>query len=175
MSKYRSIRGFTLIELMVTIAVMAIGMAIAFPSFTGMIRSNRAAAGTNALIATFNLARTEAIRSNRGAGVCPSTNGTSCATSGGWEQGWLVWSDVDGMGDFDVGEPVVRYFQASTGLSITTAANTVVFDQRGRLVPSNDVAVKLQTSKCPDDEKLVRNITVSQFGQIRYEPALCKI
>lgn len=173
MSRYDSIRGFTLIELMVTIAVMAIGAAIALPSFTGIIRSNRVATGTNTLIATFNLARTEAIRSNRGGGMCISTNGTSCTTSGGWEQGWLVWTDLDGEGDLSAGEPVVRYMEASKGLAMTSDAKAIIFDQRGRLVPRADIELVLKSTECPKDQKLVREITVNQVGQIRFESKPC--
>lgn len=173
MSRYGSIRGFTLIELMVTIAIMAIGLAIAYPSFTGVIRSNRVATGTNTLIATFNLARTEAIRSNRGGGVCMSANGTSCTTAGGWEQGWLVWTDLDGNGDLTAGEPVVRYFEANKGLAMNSDAKAIIFDQRGRLVPQADIILTLKSSECPKDQKLVRLITVNQIGQVRYESPPC--
>ena len=62
-------RGFTLVELMITIAVLAIGSALAYPSFSGVMRSNRVATSTNGLLAAFNLARSEAIRTNRGGGV----------------------------------------------------------------------------------------------------------
>ena len=173
MARKLSSRGFTIIELMVTVAIMAIGMAIAYPSFTGMIRSNRLATSTNTLISPFNLARTEAIRSNRGGGICMSANGTSCTTSGGWEQGWLVWTDLDGKGDLTAGEPVVRYFEANSGLTMTSDAEAIIFDQRGRLVPRTDIVLTLKSSECPKNEKLMREITVSQVGQVRFTSKVC--
>src|SRR5690554_5417112 len=78
MSFCKSQRGVTLIELMVTLAVFAIGAAVAYPSFTSVIRSNRVATSTNNFIGAFNLARSEAIRSNRGGAVCPSADGEAC-------------------------------------------------------------------------------------------------
>lgn len=71
-------RGFTAVELMVTVAVIAIVAALAAPSFNTMIQSSRLTAGANDLVAALQLARMEAIRSNGRVDVCPSTNGTAC-------------------------------------------------------------------------------------------------
>lgn len=71
-------RGFTAVELMVTVAVIAIVAALATPSFNSMIQSSRLTAGANDLVAALQLARMEAIRSNGRVDVCPSTNGTAC-------------------------------------------------------------------------------------------------
>ena len=85
-------RGFTLIELMVTITVLAILLAVAVPSFDGIRLSNRLTSYATDLLAGSQLARTEAIKRNAPVTMCVSANGTSCATSGGWETGWIVLS-----------------------------------------------------------------------------------
>jgi len=67
----RHARGFSLVELMVTIAVLAILLAIGIPSFASLIASNRLTSATNELVAALQTARTEAIRRNVRVTVCP--------------------------------------------------------------------------------------------------------
>jgi type IV fimbrial biogenesis protein FimT len=85
-------RGFTLIELMVTITVLAILLMVAVPSFDGIRLSSRLTSYATELVAGSQLARTEAIKRNAAVTMCVSSNGTSCSTSGGWESGWIVLS-----------------------------------------------------------------------------------
>ena len=73
--------GFTLVELMITIAVLAIVLAVAVPSFQGIINRNRLVSASNEVVAALQLARMEAIRRNGRVELCPSTNGTSCSGS----------------------------------------------------------------------------------------------
>src|SRR5690554_4349780 len=110
-------RGFSLIELMVTVALLAILLAMGLPSFQGSLRSNRVATATNELIAAINLARIEAMRSPNGAALCASDDGSTCATGASWNDGWLVW--VSGDGDnlpTGVEDQVLRYVQGRGSL-----------------------------------------------------------
>ena len=86
-------RGFTLLELMVTVAVLAILIAIAVPSFASLMNSNRLAAQSNELIAAMQLARSEAIRRNSPVMLCPSDDAQTCAGAGAWN-GWIVMVDA---------------------------------------------------------------------------------
>jgi type IV fimbrial biogenesis protein FimT len=111
-------RGFTLIELMVTIAIMAILLMIAVPSFSNATLGSKLSAYANSLAASAHLARSEAIKRNAPVELCVSSNGTSCATSGGWEQGWIVRA---------ANETVIQYQQAlPTGLKILSGTTTSV-------------------------------------------------
>ncbi len=83
-------RGFTLIELMVTIAVLAILLGVAVPSFNGLALSTKLGSYANSFVASATMARSEAIKRNAVVTMCVSADGASCATTGGWEQGWMV-------------------------------------------------------------------------------------
>lgn len=89
--KHKKQQGFTLLELMVTLAIAAIVLTIAVPSFTGMIVRNSLTSETNEFISAFNLARNEAIKLNQNTQLCQSADGANCGASGsGSWQGWLI-------------------------------------------------------------------------------------
>ena len=163
----RRIGGFTLLELMVTIAIAAILLAIALPSFQGSLRSNRVATATNELLASLSLARSEAVRNTRGAGVCTSADGAACG--GDWNSGWLVWADTDGDGAVDAGETVVRFTQAKPMLTMTGSATTLAFDPRGRTIGGQQT-IGLRPS---DAATPARCVTISVTGQTRVAQAAC--
>lgn len=77
----RNADGFTLIELMITIAVLAITLAVAVPNFQNVINRNRLVASANEAVGALQVARMEAIRRNARVELCPSTNGTTCSGS----------------------------------------------------------------------------------------------
>ncbi|MCC5826462.1 GspH/FimT family pseudopilin [Alkalimonas sp.] len=88
--------GFTLIELMVTVAVMAIVLTVAIPSFTNLINGNRLTSQANELLSALSYARSEAIRRNADVIFCHSQDGTSCsAPAGGNWQGWILFANAD--------------------------------------------------------------------------------
>lgn len=164
-------RGFTLVELMVAIAVLAVLAAIAFPSFQGTIRSNRIATATNELLAGIALARAEAVRNPGGAGLCASLAGSAC--DGEWNDGWLVWIDVNGNGSLDDGERILRFAQTHPGLVITAtspggadAAEAIPFDLRGRPSDTQTREITIAPENCPAGQELVRVLAMSLSGQI---------
>jgi type IV fimbrial biogenesis protein FimT len=85
-------RGFTLIELMVTLVVLIVLVSVAVPSFDYIRLSTRLNSYATDLVAASQLARSEAIKRNAPVTLCASSNGTSCATDGQWEAGWIVIS-----------------------------------------------------------------------------------
>lgn len=89
-------RGFTLIELMVTVALVAILLAIGIPSFKAVISANRLSAAANEMVASVQQARIEAIRRNAQTVMCRTTDGATCATgTASWSQ-WLTFVDLNG-------------------------------------------------------------------------------
>lgn len=162
-------KGFTLIELLIAIAIVAILLALALPSFQSTIRSNRLATSTNQLTSAFSLARSEAIRNTRGAGVCGSTNGASCANVTDWSSGWLVWSDTNDTGTFEAGtDTVLRYLQGARRIVVggPAATDAVRFDRRGRLIGAADIEFSIQPDEC-GSQQLRRSLVISRVGQVR--------
>jgi type IV fimbrial biogenesis protein FimT len=86
----RAARGFTLVELMVTLLVLAVLLGLAVPSFRDAALSSRLTGYANDLVASVQIARSEAIKRNATVTLCASTNGSTCATAGGWEVGWII-------------------------------------------------------------------------------------
>lgn len=80
--------GYTLLELMVVLAIVAILAALAAPSFNNAILNSKVGSYANELVATSLLARGEAIKRNVTITMCASSNGTSC--TGSWQQGYIV-------------------------------------------------------------------------------------
>lgn len=118
-------RAFTLIELMTVIALIAIMTAIAAPSYNDIIKSNRLRSQANDFVASINLARSEAIKRNQNVILCRSADGTSCATTGGWEQGWVIFADANTNGTLDAGEEL-RIYPALAGGSTLRANNNFI-------------------------------------------------
>lgn len=169
--------GFTLIELLVTVAIVAILVAVGFPAFEGSMRSNRVATSTNGLMASLALARSEAVRNPTGAALCTSTAGTAC-NGATWDDGWMVWIDLDGDGAPDAGERVVRYTQGNDRMAVTATATAggtqlIQFDARGRVVGNRSLTITLQPDTCPSGQPLVRVLTVFLTGQLRVARGNC--
>jgi type IV fimbrial biogenesis protein FimT len=84
--------GFTLLELMVTVSVAGILTVMALPAFHAFVLNDRDIAQINSLVASFNYARSEAVKQNLSTGimVCPSGDGTSCNGTTAWSGGWIV-------------------------------------------------------------------------------------
>ena len=111
--------GFTLIELMVTLALVAILMAVAVPSFTTYQRNAELTSFSNSLLSGINAARGEAMKRGRNAMVVP-TDGAS------WSNGWTVFVDVNRNGVYDetTDITVLRREAAPSYLTVTNTAGT---------------------------------------------------
>lgn len=175
--------GFTLVELMVTLSVLAILAAVALPSFQDSIRLNRVSTENNELIAALNLARTEAIKTRSFAELCASADGTACGVD--WSQGWMVWSDINRNGALDAGTEVVRFERADPQVTavaniagIDAGTSAVRYNGRGQpVLPAGTVfpanVITLHPLTCAAGAEHLRNILIARTGQIRTLRGVC--
>ncbi|MFC4160175.1 GspH/FimT family pseudopilin [Chitinimonas lacunae] len=93
--------GFSLIELMVVIALLSILMAIAVPSLSDMLRNGTISTESANLYADLSMARTESIKRSSAVTVCPSSDGSSCSGSNDWAVGRIIFIDANANGQID--------------------------------------------------------------------------
>ena len=166
-------RGFTLIELMVTLSVAAILMTIAVPNFQSLLANNRMAAQANDMIASLNMARSEAVKRAANVTVCASSNSTTATPTctGGWAQGWIVR---------DAAGTPIRIQGALVGSSTfsggTDVASSITFTSSGRTtIPAAATGVTTTLTLCPPSPATVqgRAIQVERTGRPRVAPVAC--
>ena len=163
---------------MVGVAVLAILLAIAVPSFRSTVASNRLSATTNDVVGAIALARSEAIRRGVRVTVCKSAAGTACTTAGQWSQGWIVFVDTTRAGAdaaLDAGEVVVARGMATPGgVSIqgtATVANYLSFAADGTVRTLAGTALAGSLLVCSNaaalaDTARARRLDLSSAGRV---------
>lgn len=170
----RKNRGFTLIELMITLAVIAIVATIAVPVMGDMVTRSRTTATFNELQGLISYARSESAKTpGNSILLCASANGTGCTNSEDWKVGWLIARDVNGDGNVDSGDAVLKVIgPLTTGLSLTvksatdTTFNTkaLLLTRNGAPAGGNQVTFKLCDAFGASE---ARGVIMAVSGQIR--------
>ena len=112
--------GFSLYELLVTIAIASIVIAVGVPSFGGVMARNRQSVEINALFHAIHVARKESIMRRRVVSICPSPDGEQCVPGRDWSAGWLMFENTDGDEPpyVDAGEPVLDLHRVIPGIRL---------------------------------------------------------
>jgi len=171
----RTGKGFTLIELMVTLAVAAILLTMGVPSFRATVENNRLTAAANELVGALNLARSEAIKRGVRVTVCKSSDGATCTTSGNWEQGWIVFTDGNNDAAYNSAtETLLRVYGGVNG-QVTLVGNTNVSDYISYTASGRSILTgggfQAGTIKVCDDRtgNVGKNVVLSSTGRLRIE------
>lgn len=152
--------GFTVIELMFVVALIAVLLGVGAPALQTMVTNNRISTAAGDLMADLTFARATAISRTQRVGVCASSDQATCSGSS-WTQGWIVYMDANSNSDFDAGETIVRVREQLAGvLTVTPTPSTlgIVFRPSG---PA-DASRTFQICK---SGFIGRNITINATGR----------
>ena len=119
--------GFTLVELLITVAIAAILLSLAAPNFREMLVKRSVQAAAETLASDMRFARSEALKRSTRTLVCRSTDGANCSATvnGSWSDGWIVFVDSDGSGGVTAGDDLIRVQQVLPNIaSITSVTPT---------------------------------------------------
>lgn len=172
-------RGFTLVELMITVAVAAIVLTLAIPSFEWTINSNRLSGSANELVNALQTARIEAIRRNRRTVVCLSGNAgaakPSCSTVA--PDGWITFVDADRNGDYAGGDTLLMTSTLAAPVqaaSSAAVAGKVVFRSDGLARDAADTLLDGVIDMCIATRRPatnVRHVAIGSGSRISTTPA----
>lgn len=126
----RTQNGFTLYELLITMVVIGIVLAVGVPGFGEFTQNSRMTGTVNELHSSFLLARSEAARSKSNVTICASTNSQAANAdcAGEFEDGWIIFVDTDGDIERDAGEALLRaHGPTPPGIDIATPAQADYF------------------------------------------------
>lgn len=154
--------GFTLIELMVVVALVAIVASFAVPSFQTMIANSRLASSTNDLVGVLNFARTEAVKRGRTVMVSPTTGSD-------WADGVSVWMDTGAMnGTMEPAEELRRASSVPGDVSVTPSSTSFSFTGGG--LGSTAVTIDVCDGRSGESGS---QISVTLGGRIRAGDLVC--
>jgi len=166
--------GFTLIELAVVIAMVAILAALAVPSWTQLRARNAIRATVNDFNLSLQFARSEAVRLNSPVTICPSSDGVNC-TASDYHDGWIVRV---GPAANAAGQQILQDVLPRTQITFITNApgGTFTFLPNGLPLTNFNGASLVACPTAPGYETLVRRIVVNRTGRIRLEsPDVCAL
>lgn len=166
--------GFTLIELMVTVALIAIMLALAAPSMTAFQRNAELTSFTNSMLASINAARGEAMKRGRYAMVVPA-DGTD------WNSGWVVFLDVDRSQTYaeasditiSAREAAPSYLSISANGPAAATPPYIMFDASGysktkaAAFGANTFEIKRNDVSGTDQLTQTRRIKIASTGRVR--------
>jgi type IV fimbrial biogenesis protein FimT len=159
--------GFTLIELMTAIGIVAILAALAVPGFREYTRNTRVTAKHNDLVTAFTVARSEALRRSQPVSVCASADGVDCSDDADdWQTGWLVFVDATGTaGEFDAGDELVQAWDGVTGEMVLDASDPFIqYLPSGLSLQATSMEFDVSWSSCAGPYK--RRLTVNAIGSL---------
>lgn len=161
----RAIRGFTLIELIITLTIATILLTVAVPGMSRFINNNRLSSVTNDFLGDLNLARSEALKRGSQAGMCKG-NTSGCAGIGvAWANGWIVFADIDENETWSANDVLIRAHEAlppNTAITLSTGSNSaIVYGSQGQVVQGAPETITV----CNSNVSRKRDIALIRAGR----------
>jgi type IV fimbrial biogenesis protein FimT len=158
-------RGFTLIEMMFAVTVLAVLVSLAVPSLHRMQQRDRIATAANELVAHINLARLHAVTKREVTVVCPGSAPAGCRGDNRWDRGWIVFRDPDRDGAPNAHSDVLRVAARLERLHADSAGRTRIRYQPTGFAPGTNLTIKL----CDPASDQARAVIVSNPGRPRVD------
>lgn len=166
--------GFTVIEMMIAIALLAVILTTAVPAMGRFFEQQRLTAASNHLVTHLQFARSEAIKRNNFVAACPSSDGLGCTGGNRWEDGWIVYLDPEKSGQPAHPAAVLRVVQGSEGLLMSSGGRYRVRFTGSGMAYGTNLTIRLCT---PGNPEAARAVIVSNPGRVRatrdVDPAEC--
>jgi type IV fimbrial biogenesis protein FimT len=173
-----AVRGFTLLELMVAVAILGILLGIGVPAFREMLTANRLTSVANEMVTAFTVARSEARSRGIPVTLCAANAALDeCEDTPQWNDGWIVFTDDIGTpGVVDDDDEVLQAFPAPpTGFSVTAVTpatlSFVRFLRSGAPDPVSAKTLKLMRPYCSGSK--ARQILITTTGRVASAKATC--
>ena len=163
------LRGFTLLELLITVGIVALLLIIGIPAFQDFGMSQRMSATINALHSHLSLARNQAIRFNTKVIACPGTTGAGCLEEGNWSDGWIVFSDFNDDRQYQTEESLHRVELGMEQVLIHSSSGRhhLRFYPNGS-APGSNGSITFCDRRGPSK---ARKLVISNLGRIRRDQA----
>ena len=171
----RHVAGFTAIELMVVVSIVAILAALAGPSFTLLIENWRVRESAEQLQSTLHYARSEAIKRGGRVVIQKIPNNTNgCTTASGtraWDCGWIVCHDTNDNGTCNAAEPVLQRIESSAKVHVNrTGGGASIQLNRWGLVDGTWLGFNLIPLDKTVSHVAARGVCMSSGGRVRIIP-----
>jgi len=159
-------QGFTLVELIITIAIAAILLSIVVPSFANLIESSKTRATRDALVSSIYSAKEKAQSEGFFVYLCPTSNGTTCTNVTDWGNHWLVYEDKDASDTLDLsnGDIIVTHLTSKTSLMKSGVAQI-------RFSPTGHATANTFQICSNLDNSVVYQIQLSVMGRVSFANA----
>ena len=137
----REQHGFTLVELIVTVAISALMLSMAVPSLDGLLSGARQTGAINDFVTSVHRARSTAITENTRVTLCPSRSGADCEKVA-WSDGWIAFADVDSDQSVDASDKIISIAAATPGVTIQSPEfpNGLLYRPNGRVTGDTETA-----------------------------------